>query len=41
MTNAKWLFGLSHNQHGLTGAGWARQQNIDELPVTTVMAALT
>src|SRR4051812_31364129 len=25
--NAKWPFGLSHNRHGLAGAGWARSQN--------------
>ncbi|OCL07133.1 Bicupin, oxalate decarboxylase/oxidase [Glonium stellatum] len=40
MTNAKWPFGLSHNRHGLAGAGWARQQNIDELPVATAMAGV-
>ena len=40
MTNAKWLFGLPHNRHGLAGAGWERQQNIDELPVATAMAGI-
>ncbi|PSN73712.1 Bicupin, oxalate decarboxylase/oxidase [Corynespora cassiicola Philippines] len=38
--NAKWPFGLSHNRHGLAGAGWARQQNIDQLPVATAMAGV-
>ncbi|KAF2034027.1 Bicupin, oxalate decarboxylase/oxidase [Setomelanomma holmii] len=36
--NAKWPFGLSHNRHGLAGAGWARSQNTDQLPVSTAMA---
>lgn len=38
--NAKWPFGLSHNRHGIGGAGWARQQNVDELPVATAMAGV-
>ncbi|KAK5120624.1 hypothetical protein LTR85_005982 [Meristemomyces frigidus] len=38
--NAKWPFGLSHNRHGLKGAGWARQQNVDELPIATAMAGV-
>ncbi|ORX91672.1 RmlC-like cupin domain-containing protein [Clohesyomyces aquaticus] len=38
--NAKWPFGLSHNRHGLAGAGWARQQNVDQLPVATAMAGV-
>ncbi|KAH9841163.1 Bicupin, oxalate decarboxylase/oxidase [Teratosphaeria destructans] len=38
--NAKWPLGLSHNRHGLQGAGWARQQNVDELPIATAMAGV-
>ena len=38
--NARWPFGLSHNRHGLKGAGYARQQNVDELPVATAMAGV-
>ncbi|KAF2468460.1 Bicupin, oxalate decarboxylase/oxidase [Lindgomyces ingoldianus] len=38
--NAKWPFGLSHNRHGLAGAGWARQQNVDQLPIATAMAGV-
>ncbi|KAF2739726.1 oxalate decarboxylase oxdD, partial [Polyplosphaeria fusca] len=38
--NAKWPFGLSHNRHGLAGAGWARQQNVDQLPLATSMAGV-
>ena len=40
ITNAKWPFELSHNRHGIGGAGWARQQNVDELPVATAMAGV-
>lgn len=40
VSNAKWPFGLSHNRHGLAGAGWAREQNVDELPVATAMAGV-
>ncbi|KAF2193745.1 Bicupin, oxalate decarboxylase/oxidase [Zopfia rhizophila CBS 207.26] len=40
VSNAKWPFGLSHNRHGLAGAGWARQQNIDQLPIATAMAGV-
>jgi oxalate decarboxylase family bicupin protein len=36
--NAKWPFGLSHNRHGLAGAGWARSQNTDQLPSSVAMA---
>lgn len=32
--------GLSHNRHGLKGAGWARQQNVDVLPVATALAGV-
>ncbi|KAF2488525.1 Bicupin, oxalate decarboxylase/oxidase [Lophium mytilinum] len=39
-TNGKWPFALSHNRHGLAGAGWARQQNTDQLPVATAMAGV-
>ncbi|KAF1950909.1 Bicupin, oxalate decarboxylase/oxidase [Byssothecium circinans] len=38
--NAKWPFGLSHNRHGLAGAGWARQQNTGQLPIATNMAGV-
>ncbi|KAF2203609.1 Bicupin, oxalate decarboxylase/oxidase [Delitschia confertaspora ATCC 74209] len=38
--NAKWPFGLSHNRHGLAGSGWARQQNVDQLPVAKAMAGV-
>ncbi|QDS73018.1 hypothetical protein FKW77_009134 [Venturia effusa] len=39
--NSKWPFGLSSNRHGNPySAGWARQQNIDELPVATAMAGV-
>jgi len=37
---AKWPLGLSHNRHGLNGAGWARQQNVQQLPVATAMAGV-
>ncbi|RAR01811.1 Bicupin, oxalate decarboxylase/oxidase [Stemphylium lycopersici] len=38
VSNAKWPFGLSHNRHGLAGAGWARSQNTDQLPISVAMA---
>lgn len=38
--NAKWPFGLSHNRHGLAGAGWARNQNVNQLPIATAMAGV-
>ncbi|PVI05089.1 Bicupin, oxalate decarboxylase/oxidase [Periconia macrospinosa] len=38
--NAKWPFGLSHNRHGLAGAGWAREQNVNQLPIATAMAGV-
>ncbi|KAF2702667.1 Bicupin, oxalate decarboxylase/oxidase [Pleomassaria siparia CBS 279.74] len=38
--NAKWPFGLSANRHGLAGAGWARQQNTDQIPTATAMAGV-
>lgn len=37
---AKWPLGLSHNRHGIGNAGWARQQNIDNLPSATAMAGV-
>ena len=39
--NAKWPMGLSSNRQG-TGfrSGWARQQNIEELPIATEMAGV-
>ncbi|EJD06750.1 oxalate decarboxylase [Fomitiporia mediterranea MF3/22] len=36
--NAKWPFALSHNR--LHTGGWARQQNVDVLPVATNMASV-
>lgn len=39
-SQAKWPLGLSHNRHGLENAGWARQQNIDQLPAATAMAGV-
>ncbi|KAI0694959.1 oxalate decarboxylase [Cytidiella melzeri] len=36
--NAKWPFGLSHNR--LQTGGWARQQNVDVLPMATQMAGV-
>ena len=38
--NAKWPMGLSHNRGGLQNAGWARQQNVDVLPIATAMAGV-
>ncbi|KAG9184961.1 Oxalate decarboxylase [Alternaria panax] len=38
VSNAKWPFALSHNRHGLAGAGWARSQNTDQLPSSVAMA---
>jgi len=40
VSNAKWPLGLSHNRHGKNGAGWARQQNVDLLPVAKNMAGV-
>lgn len=39
--NAKWPLGLSHNRHGSNAtAGWARQQNTNDLPSATAMAGV-
>ena len=39
--NLKWPLGLSHARHGTPqSAGWARQENVDELPVATAMAGV-
>ncbi|KAI9849810.1 MAG: hypothetical protein M1837_000022 [Sclerophora amabilis] len=38
--DAKWPMGLSHNRLGLNGAGWARNQNQDQLPAATAMAGV-
>lgn len=39
--NAKWPLGLSHNRHGSPNtAGWARQENVDDLPIATAMAGV-
>jgi hypothetical protein len=40
VANPKWPMGLSHNRLGLNGAGWARQENIQNLPVATAMAGV-
>ncbi|KAL6298649.1 oxalate decarboxylase [Sparassis latifolia] len=36
--NAKWPFSLSHNR--LQTGGWARQQNIDDMPIAKEMAGV-
>ena len=38
--NSKWPLGLSHNRHGLNGAGYARQQNTEQLPIAKEMAGV-
>lgn len=38
--NAKWPLALSHNRHGKDGSGWARQQNVNQLPIATQMAGV-
>lgn len=38
--NGKWPLGLSHNRHGLDGAGYARQQNTEQLPRAKEMAGV-
>lgn len=38
--NAKWPLALSHNRHGKDSAGWARQQNVNQLPIATEMAGV-
>jgi hypothetical protein len=38
--NAQWNLGQSHNKLGIGRAGWARQQNIEQLPVATEMAGV-
>ncbi|KXT14910.1 hypothetical protein AC579_3075 [Pseudocercospora musae] len=38
--NAKWPLALSHNRHGKEAAGWARQQNVEQLPIATEMAGV-
>ncbi|THH19234.1 hypothetical protein EW146_g1882 [Bondarzewia mesenterica] len=38
VSNAKWPFGLSHNR--LQTGGWARQQNIEVMPIATEMAGV-
>ncbi|KAH8680613.1 oxalate decarboxylase family bicupin [Xylariales sp. PMI_506] len=37
---AMWPMSLSHNKLGLDRAGWARQQNVDNLPIATEMAGV-
>ncbi|KAH8112429.1 oxalate decarboxylase [Phellopilus nigrolimitatus] len=36
--NAKWSFSLSHNR--IQSGGWARQQNLDVMPLATAMASV-
>ena len=38
--NLKWPIGLSFNRPGLEGAGFARQQTINEMPAATEMAGV-
>lgn len=38
--NAQWPLGLSHSKLGLGRAGYARQQNEDQLPIATEMAGV-
>ncbi|OSD06529.1 oxalate decarboxylase [Trametes coccinea BRFM310] len=38
VANAKWPFALSHNR--LQTGGWARQQNMDVMPIATSMAGV-
>lgn len=41
LPNAKWPLGLSHNRPGFKGkSGWARQQNMDNLPAAKQMAGV-
>ncbi|KAI4252091.1 MAG: hypothetical protein LQ352_004474 [Teloschistes flavicans] len=38
--NSKWPMGLSYNRQGLDRAGFARQQNVEQLPIATQMAGV-
>ncbi|KAF8903709.1 oxalate decarboxylase [Gymnopilus junonius] len=38
VSNAKWPFSLSHNR--LQSGGWARQENIEVMPIATQMASV-
>lgn len=38
--NSQWMMGLSHMKLGLDRAGWARQQNVDNIPAATEMAGV-
>ncbi|KAI4211767.1 MAG: hypothetical protein LQ351_005407 [Letrouitia transgressa] len=40
LDQAQWPMGLSHNRLGLNRAGWARQQNAQNLPRATEMAGV-
>jgi hypothetical protein len=40
IANAKWPMALSHNRPGLQNAGWARQQNTQQLPIASAMAGV-
>ncbi|PCH42527.1 hypothetical protein WOLCODRAFT_177553 [Wolfiporia cocos MD-104 SS10] len=38
VSNAKWPFSLSHNR--LQTGGWSRQQNVEDMPISTEMAGV-
>lgn len=40
VNNAQWPMGMSHAKLGLGGAGWSRQQNVDNMPIATEMAGV-
>lgn len=41
VSNSKWPLGLSHNRHGSpASAGYARQENVNSLPIATAMAGV-
>ena len=40
LPNAKWPMGLSHNRILPGNAGWARQQNVGQLPIANAMAGV-
>ncbi|PQE21671.1 oxalate decarboxylase protein [Rutstroemia sp. NJR-2017a WRK4] len=40
VNNAQWPMGMSHAKLGLGGAGWSRQQNVDNIPAATEMAGV-
>ena len=40
LPNSKWPLGLSANRHGLQNAGWSRQQNTQNLPISKNFAGV-